>query len=172
MAALALTACGGGSRSSSATSAAQHGSAGAGFTTVIPAGFSDRTAALSAGPVNLLYAAVAPKADGFRSNINVVRESSGGLTDADTVVQRELVGLKSATRAHAFSAIRKLTLDGAPARGVDYLNAPTGPSVLHQYQVFALHGNWIYTVTYTALPSHYAASLPAMRQVLAGWRWT
>jgi hypothetical protein len=59
----------------------------------------------------------------------------------------------------------------AAARGVDYRKGPVGGPQLPQYQVFALHGGKIYMVTYTALSFRYGASLPAMQQVLAGWRW-
>ena len=168
--------CGGGSSSSSSTTS---GPAPAGsvpgrdgtFTTVIPSGFTNGSAALAGGPITLLYAALAPKVDGFHANINVVGESSQGLSDAEVVAEQELKNLKTAApHTHAFSAIRPTTLDGSPARSVDYLNS-VGTRAIHQLQVFAIHRNRIYTVTYTALRSRYAASLPAMQQVLSGWRW-
>lgn len=168
--------CGGGSSSSSSTTS---GPAPAGsvpgrdgtFTTVIPSGFTNGSAALAGGPITLLYAALAPKVDGFHANINVVGESSQGLSDAEVVAEQELKNLKAAApHTHAFSAIRPTTLDGSPARSVDYLNS-VGTRAIHQRQVFAIHHNRIYTVTYTALRSRYAASLPAMQQVLSGWRW-
>lgn len=171
---LALVGCGGSSHSSSSSHAVPGSVTGrdGGFTTVIPSGFVNGLAALTGGPITLQYVAVGPKVGGFRTNVNVVREPAHGLSDPDVVVRRELVGLKTAApQAHAFSAIRKLTLDRAPARGVDYLNRPANGPQLHQYQVFAVHGDLIYTVTYTALQARYAASLPAMQQVLAGWRW-
>lgn len=183
--ALVLAACGGSSSSStSSTSSAQSaatatdtpagsvtGRDGA-FTTIIPPGFVNGAASLGNGPINLLYAALGPKSDAFRPNINVVRESSRGLTDPDTVAHREIVGLKAvAPQAHGFSALRTVNLDGAPGRSVDYLNGPIAGHEVHQLQVFAIHGNSIYTVTYTGLSSRYTATLPAMTQVLAAWRW-
>jgi len=63
-----------------------------------------------------------------------------------------------------------VTLDGAPGSSVDYLNA-VGTRVIHQGQVFSIDKNRIYTVTYAALRSRYAATLPAMQQMLDGWRW-
>jgi hypothetical protein len=177
---LALAGCGSSSKSgsttttSSATSAASGTVSGrdGGFTTVIPRGFVNGLAALSGGPITLQYAALAPRVDGFRANINVVREPAHGLSDAGAIANREITGVKAvATQAHGFSAVRTLTLDGASARGVDYFNRPTGGPLLHQYQVFALHGNMVYTVTYTALSSRYQATLPGMQQVLAAWRW-
>ncbi len=172
--AVAATGCGGNASSSSTTHAPSGGVAGrdGGFTTVIPAGFVNGLAALSGGPVTLQYVALAPKVEGFRANINVVREPAHGLGDVGTVAEREIVGVKTvAPRAHRFSTIRTLTLDRAAARGVDYLNRPAGGPPLHQYQVYALHNNLAYTVTYTALSSRYRSSLPAMQQVLAAWRW-
>ncbi len=169
---LAVAGCGGSSSSSTLTHVGTVSGRDGGFTTIIPTGFVNGLAALSGGPITLQYAALAPKTDGFRANINVVREPSRGLNDAGTVAEHELVGLKAvAPQAHGFSAIRKLTLDGSPARGVDYVNRPVGGPPLRQYQVFALHGDKIYTVTYTALSSRYGTSLAAMQQVLAAWRW-
>jgi hypothetical protein len=174
--ALAGAGCGGGSSSSSSTTS---GPAPSGsvpgrdgtFTTVIPSGFTNGSAALAGGPITLLYAALAPKVNGFHANINVVGESSQGLSDAQVVAEQELKNLKTAApHPHAFSAIRPTTLDGSPARSVDYLNV-VGTRAIHQLQVFAIHKHRIYTVTYTALRSRYAASLPAMQQVLSGWRW-
>jgi hypothetical protein len=180
---VALAGCGGSSgdsksgsttTSSSTTGAASGTVSGhdGGFTTVIPRGFVNGLAALSGGPLTLQYAALAPRVDGFRPNINVVRESAHGLSDAGSIANREITGVKTvAPQAHGFSAVRTLTLDGAPARGVDYLNRPTGGPPLHQYQVFALHANMVYTVTYTALSSRYQTTLAGMQQVLAAWRW-
>ena len=176
--ALAVVGCGASSSSSSSsTTTSRPTPAGSvpgrdrTFTTVIPAGFSNGSAALASGPITLLYAALAPKVEGFHSNINVVGESSQGLTDPNVVARQELKSLKAAApHAHAFSAISPVTLDGAPARSVDYLNS-VGTQAIHQRQVFSIHNNRIYTVTYTALRSRYAASLPAMQQVLAEWRW-
>jgi hypothetical protein len=177
---LALCGCGGSSNSASTTSssaastATRSGSVGSrdgSFTTVIPSGFADASAALAGGPVNILYAAVRPVVNGFRTNINVVRESSHGITDVDTAARRELAGLRrAAPAARSFSSLRALTLGGAPARGIDYVNRPQG-RLLHQSQAFVIHGNWIYIVTYTALPSDYGKSLGAWRTVLANWRW-
>jgi hypothetical protein len=175
--ALAVTGCGSSSSSSSSTTTAGPAPAGSvsardgTFTTIIPAGFANRSSALAGAPITLLYAAVAPKVDGFHSNINVVGESSQGLSDPEVVAQQEIKNLKTAApHTHAFSGIRPVTLDGAPARSVDYLNV-VGTRPIHQLQVFAVHKSRIYTVTYTALSSRYASSLPAMQQVLAAWRW-
>ncbi len=172
----AVAGCGGGSSTSSSTvsrpaPAGSIASRDGTFTTIIPAGFANGSFALAGAPATVLYAAVAPKVDGFHSNINVVGEGSQGLGDAQVVAQQEIKSLKSsAPHTHAFSAIRPATLDGGPARSVDYLNA-VGQRAIHQLQVFAVHKNRIYTVTYTALSARYALSLPAMQQVLAGWRW-
>lgn len=176
--ALVGAACGGSSGSSSSTSTATNTPAGTvtgrdgGFTTIIPPGFVNGAAALGSGPINLLYAALGPSDSGFRPNINVVREPSRGLTDPDTVAHREIIGLKAvAPHAHGFTALRSVKLDGAPGRSVGYLNAPSTGQAVHQLQVFAIHGRWIYTVTYTALSSSYAGTLPALTKVLAAWRW-
>src|SRR5690242_4049473 len=87
---LAVAGCGGSSKSGSTTTASSATGAASGtvsgrdggFTTVIPTGFVNGLAALSGGPITLQYAALAPRVDGFRPNINVVRESAHGLSDA------------------------------------------------------------------------------------------
>jgi hypothetical protein len=54
---------------------------------------------------------------------------------------------------------------------VDYYNRPTGERLLRQRQVFVAHGQWIYTITYSALPDAYTAHDGAVDRVAAGWKW-
>ena len=154
-AALLLSACGGGSGSSStsqtstaSTAGAQAAKAGGGyFTTVIPAGFSDATASLSTSVFRVLYDAAAAPVNGFSTNINVVREQApSGDIASDTV--RELTTLKRAEPgAYGFSTVSSMTVDGSPAREVDYLSR-IGGHLLHLRQVFVLHAGAMYTITY------------------------
>jgi hypothetical protein len=142
------------------------------FVTVTPQGFSDQTSSSQASALKVLYLAIGPRANGFSTNINVVREPSHGLTDASTIANAEVAAIKRLeSRAHGFSQLQSLTVGGEPARSVDYLNTPAGTRELHQRQVFVQHGESIYTITYTALPAAYAASIGAMDQVLHSWNW-
>src|SRR5262249_8306873 len=113
-----------------------------------------------------------PRSRGFAININVVREPSRGMTNPAAIASFELNAIRRIERrAHAFSTLQPLTVDGAPARSVDYLNVPTGTRELRQRQVFVKHDGSIYTITYTALPATYAASAGAMDEVLGNWTW-
>jgi hypothetical protein len=162
-----------GSTSTSATTAGQTvTSTDKSFTTVTPHSFSDATSSSQASALKVLYLAIGPRANGFATNINVVREPNHGLTDASTVANAELASIKRLeAQAHGFSALQSVTVGGEPAKSVDYLNTPAGTRELHQRQVFVQHGGSIYTITYTALPAAYTASAAAMDQVLHGWNW-
>jgi hypothetical protein len=142
------------------------------FVTVTPQGFTDQTSSSQASALKVLYLAIGPRANGFSTNINVVREPSHGLTDVSTIANAELATIKRLERqAHSFSELQSLTVGGEQARSVDYLNTPAGTRELHQRQVFVQHGGSIYTITYTALPAAYAASSGAMDQLLNRWTW-
>jgi hypothetical protein len=144
----AVAGCGGSSSSTSTTAAPAGSVAGrdGGFTTVIPTGFVNGLAALLGGPITLQYAALAPKTDGLRANINV------------------------APQARGFSAIDKLTLDGAAAPG--RLPEPSGRRAAaapvpgrRPARRQDLHGD----LHGAQLPLRRLA--PGDEQVLAGWRW-
>jgi hypothetical protein len=176
---LLVAGCGGGSKSSSVTTTTSTTTAAntvtstdGSFTTVTPRGFSDATATAQSSALKVLYLAIGPRSRGFATNINVVREPSRGLTNPATIAAFELNAIKRIERkAHAFSSLRPLTVGGAPARSIDYLNTPAGTRELRQRQVFVKHGGSIYTITYTALPVTYTASAGAMDEVLGNWVW-
>jgi hypothetical protein len=180
--AMLLAGCGGsshgsgsgsGSASTATTTAGQTvTSADKSFVTVTPQGFSDQTRSSQASALKVLYLAIGPRTNGFSTNINVVREPSHGLTDASTIANAEVTTIKRLeSRAHGFSQLQSLSVGGEPARSVDYLNTPAGTRELHQRQVFVEHGGSIYTITYTALPAAYAASIGAMDQLFKSWTW-
>ncbi|HWC86266.1 MAG TPA: DcrB-related protein [Solirubrobacteraceae bacterium] len=141
---------------------------GPGFTTTIPSGFSSHLSAAKNSPFNFLYFVVGPR----RTNINVVRERTGAITNMNVIAAAEVRTLKRVfPRAHGFSRLDSLTVDGVPARAIDYLNGATG-KLFHQRQIFAAHNGSTYVITYTAIPSLYAASSQALSQVLRTWHWT
>jgi hypothetical protein len=141
------------------------------FETVLPHGFADRTAAFSGSAVRLDLVIAAPASDGFAVNVNVVRERIK-TTDVTALAQASLAYIRNTTRAHAFSALQTLSVDGATARAFDYLTSASTGTSLHQRQVYVIHSGWAYVITYSALSgSQYQGSLSALRQVLAGWRW-
>jgi hypothetical protein len=142
------------------------------FATVIPDGFVNSIDRVQGGPINIQYLAVGPRHDGFATNINVVHEPSQGQTNIDTITRLEIAGIKRLEpQAHQFSQVQSLTVDGQPARAIDYLSLPDKHRLLHQYQVFVAKGATIYTITYSALPSDYSDNLAAVKQVTDGWHW-
>jgi hypothetical protein len=143
-----------------------------GFVAAIPAGFRNATASAQSLPIKTLYLAMGPKASGLTTNINVVRESSGGMTDINAIVRAELRGIRLVLPdARKFSTPEPVTVAGEPAQAVDYLYG-SATRLLHLRQVIVEHGGWTYVVTYTASSTAYEASLPALAQVISSWRWT
>jgi len=142
------------------------------FATVIPDGFVNALSRVQGGPINIQYLAVGPRHDGFATNINVVHEPSRGQTSIDKVTGLEIAGIKRIEpQAHQFSQVQSLTVDGQPARAIDYLSLPDKHRLLHQYQVFVVKGATIYTITYSALPSSYSDNLASVKQVTDGCHW-
>lgn len=138
----------------------------------IPPGFKNGIAYVKNEPIAILYVAVGPRSSGFTTNINVIREPSHGLTDINTITQAELSTLKGLQPpAHQISS-QRLTVGGDPARTLDYLKSTATRVPVHARQVFVEHGGWIYTITYSARPTSYSASLRALTQMLSSWRWT
>lgn len=142
------------------------------FATVIPSGFVNALSRVQGSPINIQYLAVGPRHDGFATNINVVHEPSHGQTSIDTITGLEIAGIKRLEpQAHQFSQVQSLTVDGQPARAVDYLSMPDKRRLLHQYQVFVAKSGTIYTITYSALPNFYSDNLASVKQVTDGWHW-
>lgn len=142
------------------------------FATVIPDGFANALSRVQSSPINIQYLAVGPRHDGFATNINVVHEPSHGQTSIDTITNLEISGIKRLEpQAHQFSQVQSLTVDGQPARAIDYLSMPDKRRLLHQYQVFVAKSGTIYTITYSALPSAYSDNLASVKQVTDGWHW-
>lgn len=140
------------------------------FETILPRGFTDETAKFSGSAIKVDLVIAGPKAGGFAVNITVVRERAA-TTSLDALVKASIFSIKHLTRAHNFSAIRSLTIAGAPARAFGYFNE-YGTIVVHQRQVYAIHDGWEYAITYSALPgTQYRGSRSALRAVTNGWRW-
>jgi hypothetical protein len=143
-----------------------------GFVAAIPAGFRNATAPAQSLPIKTLYLAMGPRASGLTTNINVVRESSEGMTDINAVVRAELKGIRLVLPdARQFSTPESVTVAGEPAQAVDYVYG-SATRLLHLRQVIVEHGGWTYVITYTASSTGYQASLPALARVISSWRWT
>ena len=143
-----------------------------GFVAAIPAGFRNATAPAQSLPIKTLYLAMGPRASGLTTNINVVRESSEGMTDINAVVRAELKGIRLVLPdARQFSTPESVTVAGEPAQAVDYVYG-SATRLLHLRQVIVEHEGWTYVITYTSSSTGYQASLPALAQVISSWRWT
>lgn len=143
-----------------------------GFVAAIPAGFRNATARAQSLPIKALYLAMGPRASGLTTNINVVRESSEGMTDINAVVRAELKGIRLVLPdARQFSTPESVTVAGEPAQAVDYVYG-SATRLLHLRQVIVEHEGWTYVITYTSSSTGYQASLPALAQVISSWRWT
>jgi hypothetical protein len=141
------------------------------FATVVPSGFADTTKNAHGVNANILYQAIGPRRDGFTTNINVVRVRSQGKSDIDKITSIQIAAIKRfEANAHQFSQVQSLTVDGEPARSIDYLGQPRDRT-LHQLQVFVARGPWLYAITYSALPTDYGDDVSAMQQVTSGWHW-
>lgn len=137
---------------------------------MIPHGFVDARNRVQRRAI-IQYLAIGPRHDGFATNINVVAEPSQGHTNIDTITSQEIAGIKQAEpQAHRFSEVQSLTVDGEPARAIDYYSVPVHRR-LRQFQVFVVRGTTIYTITYSALPSSYSDDLASVKQVVDGWHW-
>jgi hypothetical protein len=158
--------------SAKTSSSGRAASTNKGFVAAIPAGFRNATAPAQSLPIKTLYLAMGPRASGLTTNINVVRESSEGMTDINAVVRAELKGIRLVLPdARQFSTPESVTVAGEPAQAVDYVYG-SATRLLHLRQVIVEHGGWTYVITYTASSTGYQASLPALAQVISSWRWT
>lgn len=183
--ALALAGCGGSSKSSShssstastsSTPAASHRVSGrdGGFSTVIPTGFTDSTSTATANnpSSNIQLAVTSPPANGFATNLNVIRSPSPD-TDVSTLTDEELAQVrKGVPSAHGFSKVSSTTVAGQQARVLDYLAAPVNKVLLHIRQVIVIDNSYAYTITYSALPSAYSSELGALNQMVGSWQWS
>jgi hypothetical protein len=159
------------SRSTRTSSSGRVTTSGGGFSAVLPAGFRNATASAQGGPINILYLATGPRAAGLTTNINVVRQRSGGVTDMNAIVRAELRGLRLVLpQTLRISTPEPVTVGGESARALDYLYGPATRR-LHLRQVIVEHQGWIYVITYTASSTGYTASLPALAHVISSWRW-
>jgi len=187
-----LTACGGGSGTSAATTsaapaahtAARAGTPSAGgaaqpvsakdggFRAVIPAGYSNGIATAAGKATEVEYLAIGPRAGGFATNLTVFRAPASG-QDVKAVADRALRQLAQRPsflpKVSRLSSLRALTVDGESALAVGYV-AKLRKSTRH-YQVFVVHGQWAYEINDVALPAQYAASLAHLDDVIRSWRW-
>jgi len=162
--------CGGGSTKKRAGSVLQVGprpivSKEGEFRTVIPRGYTNY-------PSVAQYWANGPQEDGFVASVIVIRKGVSREVGISTYVHRLMRFLRPLIRRA--SHLEPLSVNGEPALAMDYFVTATGSlkgKVTHVRQVFVKHGAWVFFIRDITLPAQYAASLPALDEVLRNWHW-
>jgi hypothetical protein len=162
--------------------------AGKGYDFTAPKGWADRS---DTDPEDLEFAGfrpdtlvVADEVEGFRANVNVVREGSiPEHVDSDDYARLATETLKhperlggeageelSKLRPREFSAPRDTELDGEEAVTQSY-TSEREDKLLRFRQVLAVREGVAYTVTYTALRDRFPDDLPGYERMLRSWHW-
>ena len=135
------------------------------FRTVIPRGYTNNPSAAQ-------YWANGPAEGGFLASVIVVRKGVSTQVGISTYIHRLMRFLRPLIQRP--SHLEPLRVSGEPALAMDYFVTATGSlkgKVTHVRQVFVKHGPWVFFIRDIALPAQYAASLPALDEVLVSWHW-
>jgi hypothetical protein len=167
---MGVGACGGGG---DATEVA-HGS---GYEVTLPGGWDVEKEKPDALGFKVDSLWVGDTVEGFRVNVNVVRETSLArnlsLRDYVGVNQRGLKDPEAAPKGFKSSAIeqpRRTTLGGQEAFRFGWVNT-AGVTRLRVDQVFALRRGVGYILTYSAPADRYRDQLDDFEEILDSWRW-
>lgn len=159
---LVLAGCGGGANAAKK---------GTGFAVELPTGWSQRSGkALEESAIRFAGVFVDGRTAGFRTNVNVIRETAPAGTTLAAVVttfQRQVRGGFGARIGQ--TANRKL--GGDRATGYDYTVSRPGRT-LRGRQVVAIHGGHVYTVTLTSAASAFAKANESFDRILGSWKWS
>lgn len=136
------------------------------FSVVLPDGWADGTDRMSGLALTGYFG---PTANGFATNVNVTRQATGGGT-LDQVTRATISTLRSAVHATHLTQPTPRTIDGEPALEYSFTDKQFGRT-LRQRQTIVLHAGNGYVITYTALPTSYAASLADADAINDSWRW-
>jgi hypothetical protein len=148
---------------------------GTGYSFVPPDGWRDASEALegSAVRIDAAYAEPDPQ-DGFANNVNVIRESPGGLDPDRFDEYVEELRSQAGTLATdaGLTATEELELDGEPARTWNYESRRPEQPRIRQQQVVAIHEDALYTLTWSARRDTFEDSRAELQQLLDSWRWS
>jgi hypothetical protein len=148
---------------------------GTGYSFVPPDGWRDASQFFEGSAIKVDTAYAESEAEGgFATNVNVIRETPQGLeADRFDAYVEEFRKQASALATDAgLSAIEELELDGEPARTWDYESRQRPQARLRQQQVVALHGDGLYTITWSARGDAFEESQADLDRLLDSWRWT
>jgi hypothetical protein len=136
------------------------------FSVLLPDGWTDGSDRLSGIAVTGYFG---PTADGFATNVNVVREPVSGM-DLAQYYEATIANVRNTLRVTALSQPTYRQVDGENALDYSFRDKQVGRT-LQQRQTLVLHDGKGYVITYTALPSSYAASLADADAIIDSWQW-
>lgn len=143
---------------------------GSEYEIALPSGWEDQSEQAEESEVPIRFDLVVGKerVQGFATNVNVLREPAPegtGLEEIGPQFERQI----EAFGARELSEPRDLMLDGDPAIARDYELSLQGRRLLGR-QVFTIHDDRIYTVTFTSRQDS-TRELEEFEQILDSWQW-
>jgi hypothetical protein len=136
------------------------------FSVLLPPGWTDGADRLSG---IALTGYLGPAADGFQTNVNVVREAVPGM-DLAQYYRATITNVRNSLPISGLSRPSGRQVDGAQAVEYSFSDQQAGRT-LRQRQTLTIHDGNGYVITYTALPSAYNASLADADAIIDSWRW-
>jgi hypothetical protein len=148
---------------------------GTGYSFVPPDGWEDSAELFEGGAIRFdaAYAESEPRA-GFANNVNVIRETPPGL-DADRLdelAEAMTRQVKPQATDAGLGPIDELELDDAPARSWTFERRVLERPRIRQQQVVAIHGDAVYTLTWSTRRAAFQRSRPDLQAMLDSWRWS
>jgi hypothetical protein len=108
------------------------------------------------------------KQQGFRPNVVVTREAKGKYERLDAYAKDQLsASSKALPQLKVVSEEAGMTGGIASISRVFTFVVPNQNATVQQLQIFAMHGPWVYTVTFSTLPQFYAEHKKLFDQVTA-----
>jgi DcrB-like protein len=145
---------------------------GSAYAVALPEGWSDRTDDASNEDVPIRFDRVFATRyeDGFRTNVNVIRERKPANLSLEQVAQVSQRQVRNAYGATDLTPARASRLGDEDARAYTYSLEAQGKS-LRGEQVIAIRDDRIFYVTFTALRTAYDGRHPQFEDILGSWSW-
>jgi hypothetical protein len=138
------------------------GCGGEGFDVTPPAGFKDQTG-LTTRRSEAKVEALWQSADASIVVVRARRPPGSSLTDVMRAGQQQTRESYPGARIGSLASAR---LDGAPAARFDFTRAGA-----QARQLGAIHGDYVYLITFSAKPGAFQRRLSSLDGVLRSWRW-
>ena len=140
------------------------------FTIALASGWKDGKDEADSGSIKPEVVLIGPADEDFAANVNVIREPAPkgvDLDDAGSTFKQQVTGLGGKN----IRDIDAPQLDGEEARGHEF-DRTQGSLEIVQRQVYTLHEDNLYTVTFTATKKAAPEQLKAFDAMLASWGWS